>query len=64
MAWKMKKIAVCDVCGNQWLPLVENPTICASKKCRSRLWNRGGIDGRTKEAKAKRGKKTRTANKS
>jgi hypothetical protein len=60
MGWKMMRVAVCDVCGHVWIPSVEHPTLCASKKCRSTLWDKGGVDGRTKEAKAKagRGKKT------
>jgi hypothetical protein len=53
MGWKMLRVAVCDVCGHTWIPTVENPALCASKKCRSTLWDRGGIDGRTREAKAK-----------
>jgi hypothetical protein len=53
MGWKMKRVAVCDVCGHEWIAIAENPSICASKKCRSRLWNSGGVDGRTKEAKKK-----------
>jgi hypothetical protein len=51
MGWKLKRIAFCDVCGHEWIAQVENPTICGSKKCRSTLWNKGGIDGRTKEAR-------------
>jgi hypothetical protein len=55
MGWKMTKVAVCDVCGHVWIPLVENPTLCASKQCRSTLWNKGGVDGRTREARTKAG---------
>lgn len=60
MGWKMLKVAVCDVCGHTWIPSVAHPALCASKKCRSTLWDRGGVDGRTREArvKAKRGKRT------
>ena len=50
------KIAVCDVCGHTWIPQVEHPALCASSKCRSTLWDRGGLDGRTREAKAKTGR--------
>jgi hypothetical protein len=56
MGWKMMRIAVCDVCGHCWIPQVEHPPLCASSKCRSTLWNRGGLDGRTREARAKTGR--------
>jgi len=66
MGWKMTTVAVCDVCGHMWIPSVEQPTLCASKGCRSTLWDKRGVDGRTKEAKAKagQGKKAGTAKKS
>jgi hypothetical protein len=54
MGWKTMKVAVCDVCGHVWIPSVENPTLCASKKCRSTLWDKGGVDGRTREARNKK----------
>jgi hypothetical protein len=44
MAWKLMKVAVCDVCGHCWIPEVENPPLCPKKDCRSTLWNRGGLD--------------------
>jgi hypothetical protein len=47
------RVAVCDVCGHTWVPLVPNPPLCPKKDCRSTLWNKGGIDGRTKRAKTK-----------
>ena len=50
------RIAVCDVCGHRWIPESENPPNCPSKKCRSTLWNKGGIDGRTREARIKTGR--------
>lgn len=50
----MLKVAECDVCGHVWIPSVEKPTLCASKKCRSTLWDKGGVDGRTRDAKAKK----------
>jgi hypothetical protein len=56
MGWKTMKVAVCDVCGHTWIPQVEKPALCASQKCRSTLWDRGGMDGRTREAKAKTGR--------
>ena len=46
-------VAVCDVCGHRWIPEVENPTLCPKKDCRSTLWNKGGLDGRTREARKK-----------
>jgi hypothetical protein len=66
MGWRMQRVAVCDVCGHVWIPSVEHPKLCASKKCRSTLWDKGGVDGRTKEAKAKagRGKKAGDTKKS
>jgi hypothetical protein len=54
MAWKMMRVAVCDVCGHQWIPEVANPPLCPRKSCRSTLWNKGGVDGRTKEARKKK----------
>ena len=58
MGWRMQKVAVCDVCGHVWIPSVPNPKLCASKKCRSTLWDKGGVDGRTREAKKKVGHTT------
>jgi len=55
MAWKMMKVAQCDVCHHRWIPEIENPTLCPKKDCRSTLWNKGGLDGRTKAAKKKNG---------
>ena len=55
------RVAVCDVCGHVWIPSVEHPTLCASKKCRSTLWDRGGVDGRTKEARSKKGRGLRVS---
>lgn len=54
MGWRMQKVAVCDVCGHVWIPSVERPKLCASKQCRSTLWDKGGVDGRTKEARVKK----------
>jgi hypothetical protein len=55
----MQRVAVCDVCGFAWLPQVPHPKLCASKKCRSTLWDKGGVDGRTREARSKkRGQRT------
>jgi len=56
MAWKMMRVAECDVCGHRWIPETENPPNCPSKKCRSTLWNKGGIDGRTREARIRTGR--------
>ena len=36
MAWVMRKTAVCDVCGHEWLP-EGYPRRCA--KCKSGKWN-------------------------
>jgi hypothetical protein len=55
MAWKTMKVCVFDVCGHRWIPEVENPPLCPRKSCRSTLWNKGGVDGRTKAAKKKNG---------
>ena len=65
--------AVCFWCGHQYrggeynreaesaqIPETENPTNCPSKKCRSTLWNKGGVDGRTREARIKTGRSGRT----
>jgi hypothetical protein len=38
---KQAEVLVCDVCGWEWLPKVENPEMCPSRKCRSRKWNKG-----------------------
>jgi len=38
------------VCGHRWIP-----------KCRSTLWDKGGIDGRTREAQIKAGRSRKTA---
>jgi hypothetical protein len=40
---------------NVWIPETENPPNCPSKKCRSTLWNKGEVDGRTREARIKAG---------
>jgi len=53
------RVAVCDVCGHRWIPEVEDPPLCPRKSCRSTLWNKGGLDGRTKAAKEKSGGKSR-----
>jgi hypothetical protein len=60
MGWKTMRVAVCDVCGHRWIPESENPPNCPSKKCRSTLWNKGGVDGRTREARIKMGRSRRT----
>jgi len=60
MGWRMQKVAVCDVCGHVWIPSVPNPKLCASKKCRSTLWDKGGVDGRTREARSKKKRSQRT----
>jgi hypothetical protein len=56
MGWTRMRVAVCDVCGHRWIPETENPPNCPSKKCRSTLWNKGGVDGRTREARIKVGR--------
>src|ERR1700758_1980033 len=56
MAWKTMRVAVCDVCGHRWIPETENPPNCPSKACRSTLWDKGGVDGRTREARIKGGR--------
>ena len=58
MAWKMMKVAQCDICGHRWIPEVEDPPLCPRKACRSTLWNKAGVDGRTKAAKKKVGHTT------
>ena len=45
----------------RWIPETENPPNCPSKKCRSTLWNKGGVDGRTREARIKAGRSHKTA---
>jgi hypothetical protein len=55
MSYKYVRVAVCDVCGFEWIPTVKAPATCASQKCRSRLWNSGGVDGRTKAARKRKG---------
>lgn len=60
MGWTRMQIAVCDVCGHRWIPETENPPNCPSKKCRSTLWDRGGVDGRTREARIKTGRSRKT----
>jgi hypothetical protein len=42
------------------VPETENPPNCPSKKCRSTLWNKGGVDGRTRAARIKVGRSRRT----
>jgi hypothetical protein len=42
------------------VPEAENPPDCPSKSCRSTLWNKGGVDGRTREARIKAGRSRRT----
>ena len=61
MGWTRMRIAVCDVCGHRWIPETENPPNFPSKKCRSTLWNKGGVDGRTREARIKAGRSHKTA---
>ena len=56
MGWKTMPVAVCDVCGHRWIPETEDPSNCPSKECRSMLWNKGGVDGRTREARIKAGR--------
>jgi len=63
MGWKMQRVAVCDVCHHVWIPTVPHPTLCASKKCRSTLWDTGGLDRRTREARAKTGRRKARAQK-
>jgi hypothetical protein len=36
---KLRKVT-CKRCGYSWVPRVENPTVCANKKCKSPYWNR------------------------
>jgi hypothetical protein len=60
MGWLRMRVAVCDVCGHRWIPETENPPNCPSKKCRSTLWDKGGVDGRTREARIKAGRSRRT----
>jgi hypothetical protein len=60
MGWKTMRVAVCDVCGHRWIPESENPPNCPSKKCRSTLWDKAGVDGRTREARIKTGRSRKT----
>ena len=60
MGWTRMRIAVCDVCGHRWIPETGNPPNCPSKKCRSTLWDKGGVDGRTREARIKTGRSRKT----
>ena len=60
MGWKRMRVAVCDVCGYVWLPQTQNPPYCPSKECRSLLWDKGGIDGRSREARIKVGRSRKT----
>ena len=53
------RVAVCDVCGYVWLPQTQNPPYCPSKEWRSLLWNKGGVDGRTRAARSKTGRSRR-----
>ena len=59
MGWMRMRIAVCDVCGHLWIPETQNPSNCPSKKCRSTLWDKGGVDGRTRLARIKTGRSRR-----
>jgi hypothetical protein len=61
MAWKTMRVAECDVCGHRWIPDNEQPKNCPQKDCRSMLWNKGGVDGRTREARIKTGRSRRNA---
>ena len=61
MGWKTMRVAVCDVCGHRWIPETQNPPNCPSNKCRSTLWNKGGIDGRTRAARIKAGRSHKAA---
>jgi hypothetical protein len=63
MGWMRMRIAVCDVCGHKWIPETENPRNCPQKECRSMLWNKGGVDGRTREARIKAGRSRSTTTK-
>jgi hypothetical protein len=47
----------------RWIPETENPPNCRSKKCRSTLWDKDGVDGRTKEARIKAGRSRSTPKK-
>ncbi len=40
-------LCVCERCGHEWWPIVENPKRCAS--CRTPLWNQPKLQ--TKKAK-------------
>jgi hypothetical protein len=60
MGWKMMRVCCCDICGHTWISSVPHPTLCASKKCRSTLWDKGGVDGRTKEARSKKKRSLKT----
>jgi hypothetical protein len=60
MGWTTMRIAVCDVCEHRWIPETGNPPNCPSKKCRSTLWNKGGVDGRTLAARIKAGRSRKT----
>jgi hypothetical protein len=63
MGWTTMRVAVCDVCGHRWMPETGNPTNCPSKKCRSALWNKGGVDGRTRGARITAERSRRTTKK-
>jgi hypothetical protein len=47
-----------DVCGHRWIPEVEDPPLHPRKSCRSTLWNKHGVDGRTRAAMKKVGHTT------
>jgi hypothetical protein len=55
------RIAVCDECGDRWIPETENPPNCPSKKARSTPWDKAGIDGGSREARIKAGRSRKTA---
>lgn len=47
---KKGTIAVCERCGFEWLPKVELPERCPSRKCRSRHWNSATVEKQFREA--------------
>ena len=53
--------SIANACGHRWIPETENSPNCPSKACRSMLWNKGGVDGRTRESRIKAGRSCSTA---
>lgn len=60
MGWTRMRVTVCDVSGHMWLPEIHISPNCPSNACRLTLWDKGGVDGRTREARIKTGRSRRT----